>query len=165
MILSMKMMKKKKMIFIMIINYHNQPTGNSCGPACLKMAHSTILGLQNSILTIEQISELCGTDWIVGTPPDRMEIGINKLGFQYVIHSDETTPIKSLQDTINNKNIPILRTLTQGVPHWIVIESYIGEIYNILDPWLGRIQYSIQELFEIWSVRDYFYFEILNNRI
>lgn len=145
----------------MTINYHKQPTGNTCGPACIKMAHSTINGLGDTeSLTIEMIGELCGTDWIVGTPPDRMENGLKALNMKYNIHINDEKPYESLKLAIKD-NICLLRTLTQGVPHWIIIENNIDDIYNVLDPWLGRIQYTEEQLEKIWSVRDYYFFEVI----
>lgn len=144
----------------MNINYHQQPTGNTCGPTCLKMVHSSIFTNNKENITIEDIAELCGTDWIVGTPPDRMEKGLKGLGLNYNVYVGDEEPFERLQNSIVNKNIVILRTLTQGVPHWVIVESFIDDVYNILDPWLGRIQYTRNELNEIWVVRDYFYFEI-----
>lgn len=145
----------------MNINYYHQPTGNTCGPACLKMAHSSIFGLQDTTqITIEDIAEMCGTDWVVGTPPDRMESGLKSLNLEYVIHVNEDNPFDGLQKIIDGHSIPILRTLTRGMPHWIIVASYVDDLYNVLDPWLGRIQYTRQELTEIWEVRDFFYFEI-----
>lgn len=143
----------------MNINYHQQPTGNTCGPACLKMSHSSISDNNNQEVTILDIAELCGTDWVVGTPPDRMEVGLKALDLEYIIHVGEANPFESLQKAINNEGVCILRTLTQGMPHWIIVESYVGDIYNILDPWLGKIQYTTEELTKIWEVRDFFYFE------
>lgn len=147
------------MIIIMIINYFKQPTGNSCGPTALKMAHSTLFGAGPSIL---EICDFCNTDWIVGTPPDRMELGLNALKMLYIIHKEEEDPFKSLQISIHNESIPVLRTLTNGVPHWIIVNGYDSEteIYQIQDPWLGQIHYSKEKLNDIWVVRDYFYFEI-----
>jgi predicted double-glycine peptidase len=145
----------------MNINYYEQPTGNTCGPACLKMAHSSIYGLQNTTqITIELIGEMCGTDWIVGTPPERMIAGLTGLGLEYVIHINEENPFELLQKTIDDGKINVLRTLTQGMPHWIIVENYVDDIYNVLDPWLGRLQYTKEQLTEIWSPREYFYFEI-----
>jgi hypothetical protein len=46
-----------------------------------------------------------------------------------------------LLNVINDGNIAIIRTISTGVPHWIIPVSYVDNIYNINDPWLGRIQY------------------------
>jgi hypothetical protein len=59
-----------------------------------------------------------------------------------------------LNSVINDGNIAIIRTISTGVPHWIIPVSYVDNIY-INDPWLGRIQYSIEELKVIWGIRDY----------
>lgn len=145
----------------MIINYHQQPTGNTCGPACIKMVHSSIHGIQNSSqITIPQIANMCGTDWIVGTPPDRMENGLKSLSINYIINEGNEDPFKSIQESISCENFVILRTITKGNPHWIILDSHGDGFYNVLDPWLGRIQYTTKELNEIWKVRNYFYFEI-----
>jgi len=147
----------------MIINYFKQPSGNTCGPTCIKMAHSSIKQgslMDSEAFPIEAIAEMCGTDWIVGTPPDRMEKGFKALEMDYKIHLNDEKPYEKLKSLIDNEKITILRTLTHGVPHWIVIESYVGDTYNVLDPWLGRIQYTEKQLEDIWSVRDYFIFEI-----
>jgi hypothetical protein len=37
---------------------------------------------------------------------------------------------------INDGNIAIIRTISTGVPHWIIPVSYVDN--NINDPWLGR---------------------------
>ena len=145
----------------MIINYHQQPTGNTCGPACIKMVHSSIHGIQNSSqITIPQIAYMCGTDWLVGTPPDRMENGLKSLSIDYIINEGNEEPFKSIQESINRESFVILRTITKGSPHWIIVDNHQDGLYNILDPWLGRIQYRTKELNEIWKVRNYFYFEI-----
>ena len=158
---SMMILTMMILISIMNINYFKQPTGNTCGPACLKMVHSSIFTLQDTLqITIEDIADMCGTDWVVGTPPDRMEEGLKALGLEYVIHVGEENPFESLHKTIDDGSTPILRTLTREMPHWIIVESYVGCIYNVLDPWLGRIQYTEEELTKIWEVRDFFYFEI-----
>jgi hypothetical protein len=54
--------------------------------------------------TIQQIEYLCGTDWVVGTPPDRMEKGMLALHMKYVEYANLSRPydlLKSLS-TANN---------------------------------------------------------------
>lgn len=146
------------MITIMIINYHKQPTGNTCGPTCIKMAHTGVFG--PTILPIYLIERVCGTDWIVGTPPDRMEKGLKQFNLRYEKFLGMGNPFEALETSITNNHICILRTLTQGVPHWIIAVSFENETYEIFDPWLGQITYTKKELTEIWAPREYFYFEI-----
>lgn len=152
-----------------INSYHHrfQPTGNSCGPTCLKIALGHLVQGHDCTFTpsIEEISELCGTDWIVGTPPDRMEKGMKELCVDYIEYLGSTKSYDLLKKVIDNNNVPILRTITQDVPHWIVIGGYTEYVnttmFNILDPWLGEIQYSIEQLDDIWKVRNYQFFELI----
>jgi predicted double-glycine peptidase len=148
------------------INYIKQPTGNSCGPTCIKMVQTTLNGLSDTNFpTIEEISEICGTDWIVGTPPDRMEKGLQNLNIPFIHHLNLNEPFEFLKTVLKNGNIPILRTFTHNVPHWIIVTSFIDGRYNINDPWLGRIQYTESELNNIWVKRHYEFFEIERLRI
>ncbi len=148
------------------INYIKQPSGNTCGPTCIKMVHSTFLGIQDSYFpTIEDISEMCGTDWKVGTPPDRMEKGLNSLNIPFKHHTNIENPFEFLRKVIKSGNIPVLRTFTKDVPHWIIATSFVDELFNINDPWLGRIQYTEAELNEIWVGRQYEFYEIEMFRI
>lgn len=134
------------------MKHYYQPTGNSCGPACIK----TILNSDSE--TIEDIVELCGTDWKEGTPPYKMERGLDSLNIDYDIKHG----FNELKDSISNKKPCLLRTVTKQVPHWIVIYGYYekDDYWFVNDPWLGKIQYDSNELDEIWKVRDYFYYEI-----
>lgn len=135
-----------------------QPTGNSCGPTCIKMVGDFLVG---DVGRISDICKECGTDWVVGTPPERMKIGLDKLGIRYVIHQHEIEPFQSVKNSIDKGNVAIVRTITQDVPHWIVIIGYNEESFEVNDPWLGPLRYSEEELDSIWRIRDFFYFEIL----
>lgn len=152
------------------INYHKQPTGNTCGPTCIYMALRYLLNYPNDLPfdveitdTVESIAEACSTDWIVGTPPERMIKGMDSLKMKYVEYIHPKRPFDLLKQVIDTGNIPIIRTITQGVPHWIIANGYNGDVFDILDPWLGPIRYSTQQLNHIWMPRDYQFFEILVN--
>lgn len=155
----------------MRINLHLQPTGNSCGPTCLYMALEYFENGKNDLpfdtvipYTIKDICNMCGTDWIVGTPPDRMEKGMKALNFKYVEHMCSPRPYELLRKVIDDEHIPILRTITKGVPHWIIITgtNFVYEdIFNVLDPWQGKIEYTEKELDKIWKVRQYQFFEVI----
>jgi hypothetical protein len=113
--------------------------------------------------TVESIAEACGTDWVVGTPPDRMEKGMKSLGMNYVEYIHPKRPFELLKQVIDTGNIPIIRTITQGVPHWIIANGYSDDTFDILDPWLGVIKYDTKQLNNIWMPRDYQFFEIIVN--
>ena len=155
---------------MIIINYKQQPTGNTCGPTCIYMALRYVLNHPNDLPfdidiadTVEGIAEACGTDWIVGTPPDRMENGMCNLGLNYIEYISSPHPYDLLRTIIDSGNVSMLRTITRGVPHWIIVNGYDENVFNVLDPWLGEIKYSIEQLDSIWKVRDYQFFEILVN--
>lgn len=152
------------------ISYKQQPTGNTCGPTCIYMVLNYITNKSNDLLfdvhiskPILEIAEDCGTDWLVGTPPDRMIRGFNKYNIKYVEYTHSPNPYLLLKKVIDSENIPIVRTITQGVPHWIIVNGYDNEKYNILDPWLGQIQYTQEQLDNIWSLRQYQFFEIITD--
>jgi GNAT superfamily N-acetyltransferase len=135
-----------------------QPTGNSCGPTCIKMVGEFIMG---NVSEIDDICKTCGTDWVVGTPPEKMKIGLDSLGIKFIEHSNEIEPYQSIRNVIDKGNVSIVRTMTKGVPHWIVIDGYDNDTFNVNDPWLGQIKYNEEELGNIWKVRDYFFYEII----
>ncbi len=156
------------------IKHFYQPTGNTCGPTCIYMVWFYLVNKDNIIYRtckdsdgfiemkydIRDIAHFCGTDWIVGTPPDRMEKGMEKLNFNYIEYISSPHPYDLLRTIIDSGNVSMLRTITKGVPHWIIVNGYDENVFNVLDPWLGEIKYSIQQLDSIWKVRDYQFFEI-----
>jgi ABC-type bacteriocin/lantibiotic exporter with double-glycine peptidase domain len=152
------------------ISYKPQPTGNTCGPACIYMALNYVINKPNDLpfdvyisKPIEEIAETCGTDWVVGTPPERMVKGFENYEMKYVEYVHSPKPYLLLKNIIDSGNIPIVRTITHGVPHWIIVNGYDNEKYNILDPWLGQIEYTQEQLDHIWSPRQYQFFEILTD--
>ena len=140
------------------IGYIRQPDGISCGPTCIKMVGDFI---QGDVGEISDICKKCGTDNLTGTPPERMIKGLDSLKIDYVIHSDEKEPIESLKNVIDRGHVALLRTLTRGMPHWIVLVDYVGDMFKINDPWLGQIEYDEEELRSICEPRNYYYFEII----
>ena len=156
------------MIMGMTIKHTYQPTGNSCGPTCLFMINEYLATIHRKVLfTIKDIEGMCQTDWVVGTPPDRMERGMKYLDIKYIEYIGSPRPHELLQSVLDSKNIPILRTITKGVPHWIIINGYqtckddTTIIYQVLDPWQGKINYNEQQLNEVWKQRDFQFFEVI----
>jgi ABC-type bacteriocin/lantibiotic exporter with double-glycine peptidase domain len=158
------------------IKHYHQPTGISCGPTCIYMALRYAVNKHNDLpfsvdikYSIEDVTKLCGTDSIVGTPPDRMEKGMKALNMNYVEYIHSPKPYELLRDILDSENVPMLRTITKGIPHWIIIESCTNNlnkyIYNVLDPWQGEIQYNEEQLDEVWSPRFYQFFEVLTRNL
>lgn len=143
-----------------VLKHIYQPTGDSCGPTCIKMVGEFFKG---EIDSIDEICKHCETDSIIGTPPERMRKGLDKLNISYIEHIDEEDPYQSLRDVIDNGGLCILRTFTHGIPHWIVVHDYDkdnSEVFDVNDPWLGPLNYDEDELHQIWKDRNYFFFEI-----
>jgi hypothetical protein len=142
------------------IKHFTQPNGISCGPTCIMMAYEALPtnGLEH--YSIIEISNLCGTDSIVGTPPERLEKGLDALNMNYRHHLDLQEPFKDLKLVLDNGNLPILRTFTHGIPHWIIVSGYEDDLYYINDPWQGEITYTQEELNSIWVGRKYEFYEI-----
>ncbi len=122
-----------KMSMMKTIKLFKQPTGNTCGPTCIYMAWYHLINKGNDIqfdidmkYTIEDVSKFCTTDWVVGTPPEKMVLGLNALNLKYVEYLSSPHPFDLLKDVINNGNIPLLRTVTQGIPHWIIVDCQIN---------------------------------------
>jgi hypothetical protein len=111
--------------------------------------------------SIDEICKSCGTDNITGTPPERMRKGLDSLDIQYIEHMDEENPYDSLRSVIDNGSVAMLRTLTQRVPHWIVVHSYEDDTFYVNDPWLGQLTYDETDLEDIWRERNYFFFEVV----
>ena len=140
---------------ILFERYFPQERSYDCGPTCIKMI---LAGLnRNEDTSISDIVELCGSDDILGTDDKRMCKGMNALNLHYIIGSKKTT--KELVEELKNHYI-ILRTLTKGIKHWIVVYDYIDGKFLVNDPWLGQIKYNDNQLLAIWKPRDYFYFAI-----
>ena len=157
----------------MITNFYYQPSGNLCGPTCIFMVHQLKYNTTNSNNSsikpipeskanymIEEIGDVCGTDWVVGTPPDRMVKGLRFMRLRFVEFQCSPRPYELLKETLDKGCFGILRTITKGVPHWIVVVGYTNLEYIVFDPWLGPIQYTESELDLIWSPRQHQYYEI-----
>lgn len=144
-----------------IIKHHMQPNGISCGPTCILMAYQALPNYpKKQNYTIMEICDLCGTDSITGTPPERLEKGMNALGMNYTHYVNSEEPHQHLKTVLDNGNIPIVRTFTHGIPHWIIISGYEDDSYYINDPWQGEIKYTQEQLNDVWVGRHYEFYEV-----
>jgi len=146
------------------IGHLYQPDGISCGPTCLKMVLNHI---QSNEVTIEDIKKIVGTNNIKGTTLDDMVVGLENLNIKYEYPKlvNKETAIKYLNNSIKNNNPIILRTLTQGIKHWVIVDDFDGEYYSVKDPWLGEIQYNEEEIIDIWEPRDFDCLKILKTKL
>ena len=146
------------------IEHLYQPDGISCGPTCIKMILNHI---KSNEITIEDIKKIVGSDNIKGTTLDDMIVGLENLNIKYEHPklSDEETAIKYLNNSIKSNNPIILRTLTKGIKHWVIVDDFDGEYYSVKDPWLGKIQYNKEEIINIWKPRDFDCLKILKTKM
>lgn len=137
-----------------------QPNGFSCGPTCIKMVANYLR--KGEEYSIDDITKFCETDTTIGTPPNRMQMGMNKLRIAYKINHG----FEELDKALSRNDVCILRTFTNQVPHWIIVYDYenITKEYKVNDPWLGRMEYTHDELEKIWMGREYFFYDIPTNQ-
>ena len=145
----------------MIIKHIYQPDGISCGPTCLKMIDDHI---NNGIITIEDLKKIVGTNDIKGTTLDDMVVGLKHLNISYDIPNlgDEHEAIEYLNNSLNNDEPIILRTLTKGIKHWVIVSGFDGQKYGVKDPWLGEITYNKKQIIKIWESRGFDCLKIIN---
>ncbi len=131
-----------------------QQAGHTCGPTCVQMV-SDYLGIKYK--DFEEIENLCGCNTTTGTIDTGIKNALEKLGIRH-IQNTETAPktaILFLNNALIDGNVFIMRTLTKGIKHWIVVYKFDGEKYYIADPWLGKIQYTPNEILKIWEPRNF----------
>lgn len=127
-----------------------------CGPTCIKMV-ANALGVGRQ-LTLDDIIQVCGSDPTTGTDDKKMEKGLAAAGVPFQVGGARTA--EDLATSLNAGNLIILRTLTRGIKHWIVLYRFDGQRFLAQDPWLGPLSYTPEEVVNIWKPRDYFYFEV-----
>ena len=65
---------------------------------------------------------------------------------------------------MDKQNIPIVRTITHGIPHWIIVSNYTDkDSWCIKCPSVGDFIYTTEELDKVWRQRNYELFEIKND--
>lgn len=137
--------------------HHFQPDDITCGPTSIKMVGDAI-GKTNG-KSIEDIAAACGTNDQVGTTDVMMQQGMSTLGIPH--HIGKSKDVNELAEYLaTRQGYIILRTLTQGIKHWIVLYDFSDGQFSAADPWLGDIKYTPDEVLSIWKPRDFYYFEI-----
>lgn len=142
------------------MGHEHQLTGKTCGPACINMVYNFLNGTNTNIEFY--IAKYVGTN-NRGTIDTEMAQGLEWLGIRFKFPREDTT--EYLAKILEN-NVIILRTLTYGIKHWIVLYDYdnVSKRFLVNDPWLGQIKYTHKEVYDIWSVRNFDFFEIPVNQ-
>lgn len=133
-----------------------QPNGISCGPTCIKMVYNYVKN--NEQIAIDDISNICGTNNIKGTTLDDMIKGLDHFNIQHTVPTNLTDDKKAicfLNTALINDQIVILRTLTHGIKHWIIVDSIREQLYYVNDPWLGELIYTKEQILNIWTPRNF----------
>lgn len=151
-----RQIKKKKITEGEFQEFHSfQMAGHTCGPTCIKMV-ADYLGVGYS--HIDEIIELCGCNTKTGTIDTGIKNALDSLGVknqQNLFHKDDSSAMDFLDSLLGDGDIFIMRTLTRGIKHWIIVYGKRGNEYLIADPWLGKITYGAPEILQIWSPREF----------
>jgi hypothetical protein len=143
-----------------------QPDTISCGNTCIKMILD-YLGNYNNV-SITQIIDICGTNRFHGTRDIEMRAGLEYFNIphcQNITSGDESKQIDYLKTVLKMGNVFFLRTLINGMKHWVIVYGFSGDSYYINDPAQGTKTYTVDRLIEIWKPRAYDGFEIILNKI
>jgi len=135
-------------------NFHRfQENDYVCGTTCVQMV-SDYLNIPYK--DFQELIELCQTTSLSGTTDIGIKNALDKLNINYkqnILNKDES--IQMLNSELSKNNLFIMRTLTKGIKHWIIIYGKEGNQYLVADPWLGLIKYSLRDLLNIWQPRNF----------
>lgn len=137
-------------------DFHSfQKAGHTCGPTCVKMVADFFgAGYQD----IEEIIELCGCNTTTGTVDSGIKNALDSLGMRNERNphlGDLEASMEYLNALLDRNEIFVMRTLTKGIKHWIVVHGRKGDAYLVADPWLGKIKYGEDQIVDIWQPRDF----------
>lgn len=146
------------------VNHMYQPNGFSCGNTVIKMLID-YYDIENKV-SIDTLIDVCGSDGIKGTTDIEMIKGFKYLNIPYEQNTEFDNPVDMLIKRLNTDSFFVMRTLTKGIKHWILVLKYdeSNDTFKVLDPWLGKIEYNTSEIISIWEPRNYDGFFVPNNK-
>lgn len=137
-------------------DFHSfQQAGHTCGPTCVKMV-ADFLGAGYD--DIDEIIDLCGCNTRTGTVDTGIKNALDSLGItneQNPHRDDAESAMGYLNALLENGDLFIMRTLTKGVKHWIIVYGKKGDRFLVADPWLGKIAYDENQIIGIWEPRNF----------
>jgi GNAT superfamily N-acetyltransferase len=132
-----------------------QKAGHTCGPTCVQMVADFLGAGYNDI---DHIIDLCGCNTRTGTIDTGIKSALDSLGIaneRNPRREDTESAMGYLNALLENGDLFIMRTLTKGVKHWIIVYGKRGDSFLIADPWLGKIAYDEDQILKIWEPRDF----------
>lgn len=134
--------------------YISQTTGINCGPTSLKILLEYYKSRINP--SIDELGEIMETDFDFGTTDVRMKKGLVHCNLNHrQIHIDDSNALTLLKNYVKNDRKILLRTLTRGVKHWVVVYDFKDDLFLVSDPWLGKIKYNDKQIYNIWKPRNF----------
>lgn len=138
--------------------YHKyQEQGHTCGPTCIQMVADFF---NRDYENIDAIIQMCGCNTTTGTVDTGIKAALEKLKLPNMRNpylGDEDKSKAWLKKMLSADNIFVMRTLTRGAKHWIIVYGYDEEndSYLVADPWLGMVTYNAKQIDSIWKPRDF----------
>lgn len=143
--------------------YLQQTTGINCGPTSLKILLNYYKELDR--LSINELTDIMEVDMDFGTTDIRMKKGLDYCNLNYKqIVTNNNDALNLLKNYLKNDRKILLRTLTQGIKHWVVVYDYKDDLFWVADPWLGKIKYNEKQIYSIWEPRNFDGFIVYGNR-
>lgn len=134
--------------------YLKQTTGINCGPTSLKMLLEYYRTNINP--SIDELTDVMEVDIEAGTTDVRMRKGLVhcKLNHKQIKVGGDNA-MTFLKNYVKNDRKILLRTLTRGVKHWVVVYDFKDNLFLVADPWLGKIKYNEIQIYNIWKPRNF----------
>lgn len=137
-------------------DYHYyQQEGHTCGPSCVKMVCDY---LNVPYTDFKYLIDICDCDDRKGTTDIGIKNALTELGINFKQNpyiGNEQESLKLIDDTLKKGNIFLMRSLTLGIKHWLVVYGKDNTGYLVADPWIGLKKYSAAKLNDIWKPRDF----------
>lgn len=141
-----------------------QTTGINCGPTSLKMLLEYYKSKINP--SIDELTDVMEVDVEAGTTDVRMRKGLIHCNLNHKqIHVDDSNALVFLKNYVKNDRKILLRTLTKGVKHWVVVYDFKDNLFLVADPWQGVIKYNDKQIYNIWKPRAFDGFVVYGDAI
>lgn len=127
----------------------------TCGPSCIEIVADLYRVKYKDFDQLEALTECNDKTGTIDTGIKKALTGIGIENKQNTEAMDPKSAIKFLDEALESDNFFVMRTLTRGQKHWIVVIGKDESEYIIKDPWLGHIYYTKQQIIDIWQPRNF----------